>query len=33
MVTDIVSAVLNDKNPRQISVSVEPAKSKKGNKK
>ena len=33
MVTDIVTTVLNDKNPRQISVSVEPTKSKKGNKK
>jgi DNA topoisomerase-3 len=33
MVTDIVTTVLNDKNPRQISVSVEPANKKKGNKK
>ena len=33
MVTDIVTTVLNDKNPRQISVTVEPPKNKKGNKK
>ena len=33
MVTDIVTSVLNDKNPRQISVTVEPPKNKKGNKK
>ena len=33
MVTDIVTSVLNDRNPRQISVTVEPVINKKGNKK
>ena len=33
MVTDIVTAVMNDRNPRQISVVVEPVNNKKGNKK
>ena len=33
MVTDIVTSVLNDRNPRQISVTVEPIINKKGNKK
>ena len=33
MVTDIVTSVLNDRNPRQISIPAEPVNERKGNKK